>query len=143
MTARQYWMETGHLVDVEVPEAELDRLLAGICGVVPLRHGEYEAVTFTSAPGVQRFRVLETARNAATQDAVAVPCVSLRFFLAEDCGALEKVLDALYDLHPYEEPVIYVHAVSRGRHVAGAGDDNPNRFWNRPAADWVPDAHRN
>ena len=143
MTVRTYWLEAGQLVDVEVPEAELDRLIAGVCAVAGLQHGQYEAVSFASTPGVQRFRVLDTARNAATKDVVDVPCVSWRFFVAGGEAALEQVLEAIYDTHPYEEPVIYVHNVRRGRHVAGTGDDNPNRFWNRPSANWVPDAHRN
>ena len=77
------------------------------------------------------------------QEVVDVACVSLRFFVPSEKGVLSAVLSGLYDVHPYEEPVIYVHDVRRGRHRRGADDDNPNRFWNRPTPDWVPEPHQN
>ena len=139
----RYWIETGHLVDVEVPQAEAEAILAAVGRVCPLKHGDFEAVSFASHPCTQRFRVLPGARNASTEAVVEVVCVSLRFFVPSEEGVLSAVLSALYDVNPYEEPVVYVHDVRRGRHRRGADDDNPNRFWNRPTPDWVPEPHQN
>ena len=142
-TLQRHWIEAGHLIDLEVPEPEVEHVLTAVRRVIRLQHGDFEAVSFASCPGTQRFRVLPGARNAATDDVVTVPCVSLRFFVPGDDDALGAVMSALYDVHPYEEPVIYIQAVRRGRHIAGADEDNPNRFWNRETPDWVPEPHRN
>lgn len=139
----RYWIEAGHLVDVEVPQTDVEALLTAVCRVWPLMHGDFEAVSFASHPGTQRFRVLPGARNAPTEAVVDVACVSLRFFVPGEGGVLSGVMSALYDVHPYEEPVIYIQDTRRGRHKRGADDNNPNRFWNRPMPDWVPEPHRN
>jgi hypothetical protein len=142
MTRRNptFTTQTGHRVTVEVPEPEALRLLDAIEAADPLTWGDYDRVSFTSAPGVQRFRALGTGRNAATDDRVAVPCVDLRVFVPD--GAIEAVLDAIHDAHPYEEPVVLVEPCLRTLHIRGRDEENPNRFWNRPTAGWVPPEHR-
>ncbi|MCB1395486.1 MAG: hypothetical protein H6898_15925 [Rhodobacter sp.] len=139
-TTPRFTTQTGYRVTVEIPEPEALRLLAAIEAADPLIWGDYDRVSFTSTPGVQRFRALGTGRNAATENRVSVPCVEVRFFVSE--GAVEAVLDAIHEAHPYEEPVVLVERCLRTLHVRGSDEDNPNRFWNRPAADWVPPQHR-
>ena len=134
--------EPGNRVTVEVPAPDVARVLASVIAVDALTYGDYDQVAFTSAGGVQQFRSLPQGRNPATDAAVQVPCVQLSFFIAGAPDHLTRVIEAVYDAHPYEEPVITVASVLRCLHVRGLDEDNPNRFWNRPVADWVPQEHR-
>ena len=136
----RFHAEPGLRIIVQVPEAEAERLRAAILAEDALGWGDYDRVSFESLPGQQHFRSLGTGRNAATGDTVAVACVELSFFLAAERAI--PVLRAIYAAHPYEEPVVFVQACVRTRHIRGRDEDNPNRFWNRPAGDWVPAEHR-
>ena len=65
-----------------------------------------------------------------------------RFLLRVMPDIYLTVVEAIYDIHPYEEPVIYVAAVTRTLHVRYMDEDNPNRFRNNASEDWVPKEHR-
>lgn len=137
---QRYAVETGLMLACQVPAESEARVLAAIRNAAPLTWGDYDAVSFASAEGRQDFRSLGSGRNAATQTPVSVPCIELRIFLnVEDAPA---VVAAIYAAHPYEEPVITLWPASRTLHRRGQDEDNPNRFWNRGTADWVPPAHR-
>lgn len=141
LESKRFKAETGHQLTVEVPEERADAVLQAIIAQVPLVWGDYDQVAFRTAPGRQQFHSLGTGRNAETDGVVEVPCQRVSCFLPEgtDCAA---VLEAVYDVHSYEEPVIVLTPAQRSLHIRGVDEDNPNRFWNRPAADWVPSAHR-
>ena len=128
-------------IRVQTPEAHVDRLLASLSNIDPLLWGDYDQVSFTTTPGQQRFRALASARNAATSGVEIVPCVELSFVVAASVD-LTAVLAALCDTHAYEEPVIVVTQALRTLHIRGMGDENPNRFWNLPSEDWIPEVHR-
>ena len=128
-------------VRVQTPAAHVERILAAVTEVHPLDYGPYDNVSFATRPGVQRFRVLPGSRNAPTDAVVTVDCVDLSFVVARTAD-LEAILQAVMDAHAYEEPVITVTEAVRALHLPGAGDNNPNRFWNRPPEDWVPESHR-
>ena len=136
----RFQTDRGLRIIVQVPAEEADRLRAAILATDALQWGDYDRVSFESLPGSQHFRSLGTGRNAATRDTVTVPCVELSFYLDTDRAL--PVLEAIHDAHPYEEPVVFVQACVRTRHIRGRDEDNPNRFWNRPAGDWVPAEHR-
>lgn len=133
--------ETCWHVRVQTPEAHVERLLAAVTAVHPLDYGPYDSVSFATRPGVQRFRALPGARNAATEDVVRVDCVELSLVVARSAD-LMAILQAVVDAHAYEEPVITVTEVLRTLHLPGTGEDNQNRFWNRPPEDWVPAPYR-
>lgn len=129
-------------VAVQVPAAHARRILEAAAAAAPLDYGDYDQVAFTSTEGVQQFRVLPTARLAATGEAVRVPCVEVSFLIDDDPATVTAVMAALYQVHPYDEPVICLDPVITGRNRPGWNDSNPNKFWNRPAEDWVPVPHR-
>ncbi len=140
--SERFFTETAVLIAVQVPQAQLERVQEAVEEVHTLKYGDYDKVSFATAPGVQRFRALGTGRNAATEAAVTVPCVELRFTAVADAAALTRIVTAIYGVHPYEEPVIHMMPALRMRHVRGMDEDNPMRFWNSPPEDWVPEAHR-
>lgn len=134
--------EDGVRITVQVPKARAQAVVDAVLSCDPLRYGDYDSVTFQGAPGIQTFRSLGSGRNAASDGVVKVACVEVSFFLGDDAAALTQVLTAIYAAHPYEEPVIFVQPCLRSLHVRGMDEDNPNRFWNRPADDWVPEPFR-
>ena len=134
--------EEGLHVTVQVPERRVSQLMDAILTEDALSYGDYDRVAFKTAPGSQQFRSLGSGRNIATDREVSVPCIELSFFVNGDRARTVKILKAIYDVHPYEEPVIFLRPCVRSLHIRGQDEDNPNRFWNQAPENWVPDAHR-
>lgn len=138
----RYDLETGLRILVQLPAEALPRIEAAVLACDPLAHGDYDRVSFHSHAGVQRFRSCGGGRNRATGDAVEVACLEWQIFTTAEGAALDVLLCAIYDAHPYEEPVIHLVPARRCRHRRGMDEHNPNRFWSRAPADWVPPEHR-
>lgn len=134
--------ENGLRIVVQVPETNAQKIVDAVLVEDALTYGDYDCVTYRTAPGVQQFRSLGSGRNAATTDVVEVPCVELSFFLRDSEVTAVQVLKCIYASHPYEEPVVFLEPCVRTRHIRGLDEDNPNRFWNNEAEDWVPEEHR-
>ncbi|WP_299982673.1 hypothetical protein [uncultured Ruegeria sp.] len=134
--------ETGVRVIVQVPETHVQKIMDAILAEDALTYGDYDSVAYQAALGQQQFRSTGRGRNASTPSAVKVPCVEVSFFLSGDASNTTKVLKAIYETHPYEEPVILVSQCLRTLHIRGLDEDNPNRFWNGDAEEWVPEAHQ-
>ncbi len=135
-------LQPGLHVTVQTPQSHLEVILEAIGKITPLEWGFYDRVSFTTTPGIQRFRSLGGGQNTATENVVEVACVELSFALAADEKLLEQVLAAIFHAHPYEEPVIRVQSARFSRHLPGTGGDSPHKFWNQSDLDWVPPAHR-
>ena len=133
--------ENGLRIVVQVPETHALKIVDAVLVEDTLKYGDYDCVTFRTAPGVQQFRSLGSGRNAATEDVVEVPCVELSLFLGDSEAKAVQVLKRIYSSHPYEEPVVFVEQCVRTLHIRGMDEDNPNRFWNNEAEDWVPEEH--
>ncbi|KQI70720.1 hypothetical protein AN191_16610 [Loktanella sp. 5RATIMAR09] len=142
LTTERFIPERGFRITVQVPDQNAKTVAEEILRQTNLQYGDYDSVTFKTVAGVQQFRSLGSGRNAATDDIVEVPCVELSFFLDDDDALLARVIESIYAAHPYEEPVVFVEACLRTRHIRGLDEDNPNRFWNSAPADWVPEEHR-
>ncbi|MCG7521453.1 hypothetical protein [Ruegeria sp. Ofav3-42] len=134
--------ENGLRITVQVPVTHVQRIVDAVLVDDALKYGDYDSVTYRTAPGIQQFRSLGSGRNAATPKAVEVSCSELSFFLACDDGQAIQILRNIYSSHPYEEPVIFVEPCVRTLDTRGVDEDNPNRFWNNDAEDWVPVEHR-
>ncbi|EBA17327.1 hypothetical protein RSK20926_06312 [Roseobacter sp. SK209-2-6] len=142
VTSARFSIETGTRVLVQVPKEAMQRVMSAILEAEPLTWGDYDQVAFTTSEGVQQFRSTGGGINAATDHVVEVPCAELQFFVPKSGQALEPLLRGIYHAHPYEEPVIQLVPSFRSLHIRGQDEGNPNRFWNRETADWVPEAHR-
>lgn len=134
--------EQGLRILVQVPDTHAQRIVDAVLADEALKYGDYDRVTFRTMPGTQQFRSLGSGHNPATEKVVEVPCVELSFFIGKDEITAVRVLKTIYSSHPYEEPVVFVVPCIRTLHVRGMDEDNPNRFWNRVAEDWVPEEHR-
>ena len=134
--------EHGLQIAVQAPPEHLQEILDAVREVDSLQYGDYDAVSYCTAPGTQHFRSLGSGRNAKTRDTVQVECTVITFFVTGTDTHVADILKAIYWAHPYEEPVIFLTPCIRSLHVRGKDEDNPNRFWNRPTKDWVPEEHR-
>ncbi|WP_211201592.1 hypothetical protein [Rhodobacter sp. NTK016B] len=140
--SKRFTTETGLRITVQVPESYVQKIVDAVVSEDRLKYGDYDSVSWRSAPGIQQFRSLGGGRNTPAETAVTVPCVELSFFLSGDEAGAARVIETLYTVHPYEEPVIFVTPCMRMLHIRGLDEDNPNRFWNNPPEAWVPEDHR-
>jgi hypothetical protein len=130
--------ENGLRIIVQVPDTHAQKIIDAVLMHDALKYGDYDRVTYRTAPGSQQFRSQGSGRNKATEKVVEVPCLEVSFFLGSDDTKAVKVLKDIYSVHPYEEPVIYVYRCVRTLHIRGMDEENPNRFWNSEVAEWVP-----
>lgn len=142
LITNRFTPERGFRITVQVPDQNAQTIVQEILKETDLKYGDYDSVTFRTAPGIQQFRSLGSGRNAATETAVEVPCIEFSFFLENNDALAARVVEIIYSAHPYEEPVVFVEACLRTLHIRGLDEDNPNRFWNSAPADWVPEEHR-
>ena len=123
-------------VTVGCPEEDVGRIVDRVCEITPLRQGPYDGNAFVSAPGTELYRPLEGAAAGAEAEPRRRPgVVEVTFDLPHDAVLLEAVVEAVFRVHSYQEPVIRVreNLVARSR---GLDDrDNPHRWWNT-TGDW-------
>ncbi len=124
-------------VSVFAPEEDADRIMAQVCEITPLSQGEkYDSNAYQSAPGIERYRPLEGAAAGPETEVRKRPgVVELTFELADDQGLLERVVEAVFQVHSYQEPVIKVRPVLVSRSKGLDDRDNPHRWWNT-TGDW-------
>lgn len=119
-------LKTVYKITTFVPPEHLDRLLAGILAVSPLRHGRYDQVAWWSVPGIEQFRP-QVGSNPTLGQQNQVErgsSVKLEFAIPRDQQLLHRLLqDGIAANHPWEEPVIYVTESASTRMQADE-DDN-------------------
>jgi len=120
-----------YLVRVQIPPDDVTRVLAAITSIAPLRYGKYEQVAFRSNTGTLQFKPLEGSKPGET-DLFQLPSDEISFTLPQDNQILAAVIEAIFESHPYEEPVILIQPVMSTRFNYGTAKDNPNKWWRRP-----------
>ena len=56
--------------------------------------------------------------------------VELKINVPRDINVLGEVMDAIMNVHHYEEPVIFLREDWASRASYDPNNDNPNRWWN-------------
>jgi hypothetical protein len=130
IVGKTYRMQRVHLVSVHVPSGSVDKVLQSLAAAVGLEYGKYDQVAFIDAEGLEQYRPLAGSKAGAQESAKADPSKVVTVSLIHDGTVLHKALDAIYQVHPYEEPVIYVTEGWRSRSTS-ADQNNPNRWWNQ------------
>jgi hypothetical protein len=125
-----YRVEPAYYVACHVPNAEVDKVLQAVAAAVKLEYGKYDQVAFIDAPGMEQFRPMADSKAGDQPSAGRAPTTNVSFSVPRDVAVLKKALDAIHQVHSYEEPVVYVQEVWRTRHTGG-DDKNPNKWWNR------------
>lgn len=109
----------------------MDATVASAC----LRCGGHDGVVFKTSISTQHFRSFGTDRTLASDGAMAVTCVELSF-LPDSKSHPAKVLEEIYNIHPYEDPVTAVQAYVRALYKSGTDGDNPNRVRKDDGVEW-------
>lgn len=129
-------MEPLLLLRVQAPSEDVERLMTHVRKIVPLTQGAYDSNAFQSAAGVEHYRPREGAAAGAEQTVRARPdVVELLFELPDDQALLARVVEAVFQVHSYQEPPIQVHTILSSRSKGLDDRDNPYRWWNT-TGDW-------
>ena len=131
MTFENLW-----LVTFQAPREDVARIMAAVTEVTPLRLGKYDRNAFETATGTEHYRPLEGAAAGAESETRSRPGVAeVSFQLPRDQALLERVVEAIFAVHSYEEPVILVREALASRSRGLPDKDNPHRWWNQ-GGDW-------
>src|SRR4051812_13701622 len=105
--------------------------MAAVTALTPLAVGKYDRNAYQAAAGIERYRPLEGAAAGAETDIRKRPgVVEVSFRLPKDQGLLERIVEAIFQVHSYQEPFIAVEEVLVS-HSKGLDDSkNPHRWWN-------------
>jgi hypothetical protein len=123
-------------VSVQAPPEDVERIMAAVTALDPLVMGAYDNNAFQSAGGIERYRPREGAAAGAESAVRQRPgVVQVGFHLPKDQGLLERVIEAIFQVHSYQEPLITVQDVLVSRSKGLDDKDNPHRWWNT-TGDW-------
>ncbi|WP_376704286.1 hypothetical protein RQ479_04770 [Mesorhizobium sp. ISC25] len=129
-------MELLLLVTFQAPAADVDRIMGAVVAIAPLRMGKYDSNAFQSADGIERYRPLEGAAAGAETELRRRPgTVEVSFELPDDQKLAARVVEAIYQVHSYQEPVIRIQPLLASRSKGLDDRANPNRWWNT-TGDW-------
>ena len=135
-TARSGRLEPVFTLEIQTLPDDVDRILDAVMAVHPLSFGRYQRNASVSAVGKE---TAQPEPNSTTTTHVAgfeagqtetYPMVELKISIERDTGVLARVMDAILEVHHYEEPVIFVREDWVSRSAYDPNNDNPHRWWN-------------
>jgi hypothetical protein len=133
-------MRRMQLMTLQLPSEDVDRVMAAVVAVVPLAMGSYDSNAYQSGPGIERYRPLEGAAAGAETTLRKRPgTVEVSFELPDDQQLVTQVIEAIFQAHSYQEPVIRLQPILTSRSKGLDDKANPNRWWNT-TGDWKKDA---
>jgi hypothetical protein len=130
LVGKTYRLERAYLVSVHVPSDSVDKVLQALAGAVGLEYGKYDQVAYIDAEGMEQFRPLAGSKAGVQKTVTTTPSRVVTVSVVHDGAVLQKAVDAITRVHPYEEPVIYITEGWRSRSTS-ADEKNPNRWWNQ------------
>ncbi|WP_218940228.1 hypothetical protein [Denitrobaculum tricleocarpae] len=129
-------MEPHWLVTFQAPVEDIDRIFEEITIHTPLQHGKTDKNGFRTSSGQEYYRPREGTPTGAEEEIRKRPGVDeMSFFIPQDNQVLERVIEAIYAVHSYYEPVVFVREVLRSRCKGLDDSRNPHRWWNK-SGDW-------
>ena len=118
------------------PTEDVDRIFEQIIKVTPLIHGKTDQNAYLLSPGHEYYRPLEGTPTGAEEETRKRPGVNqMVVVIPQDRTTLEKVIESIYAVHSYYEPVIHVEQLLRSETKGIDDSDNPHRWWNKQG-DW-------
>ena len=141
MDLRDYQAKSGKfipvwIIDIQTVIEDVDKILDAVTEVYPLKYGRYGRNASISAVGME---TAQPEANSTTENHIAgfvvggvetYPMVELRISIERDISILEEVMDAIHEVHHYEEPVIFLQEAWASRANYDPKRNNPNRWWN-------------
>ena len=137
----EYRAKSGTLVpvftlEIQTLAEDTDRILDAVMAVHPLSFGRYQRNASISAEGRETARPNEGSTTTThvegykAGETETYPMVELKISIERDQEALARVMDAVIEVHHYEEPVIFVREDWASRAAYDPNSDNPHRWWN-------------
>lgn len=124
------------LLTFQAPVEDVDRIMEAVVAIVPLAMGAYDSNAYQSSPGIERYRPQEGAAVGAECDLRRRQgVVEVVFELPDAQDVAERVVEAVFQAHSYQEPVIRLQAILSSRSKGLDDSKNPNRWWNS-TGDW-------
>ncbi|NNK17117.1 MAG: hypothetical protein HKP51_09460 [Sulfitobacter sp.] len=129
-------MQPMWLITYQAPAEDIDRVFDAICATTPLVHGNTDHNGYRAPGGQEYYRPREGTPTGAEEELRRRPGVDeMRFFLPRVESVLDAVIEAIYKVHSYYEPVIIVQEVLRSQRKGLDDSNNPHRWWNK-GGDW-------
>jgi hypothetical protein len=129
-------MEPMVLLTLQAPAEDVDRIMAAVVVVAPLAMGKYDSNAYQSGAGIERYRPLEGAAAGAETELRKRPgTVEVIFELPDDQNVIGQVIEAIFQVHSYQDPVIRLQNILSSRTKGLDDSKNPNRWWNT-TGDW-------
>jgi hypothetical protein len=129
-------MESMLMLRFQAPPEDVERIMAAVGALTPLAIGKYDSNAYQSAGGTERYRPLEGAAAGPETGIRQRPgVVEVSFRLPKDLPLLERIVEAIFQVHSYQEPFIAVEEVLVSRSKGLDDSRNPHRWWNT-TGDW-------
>jgi len=103
---------------VQIPADGVSQVLEAIIQVTPLVYGNYERVSFTCRNGLQQYKPL-VGSKMGEGDVINIVSDEISFTVPKHDQTIKAVIDAVFESHPYEEPVILIQDVMSTRFKYG------------------------
>lgn len=133
---RSVRMERMLLMTLQAPAEDVERIMARVVEITPLAMGRYDCNAYQSAAGIERYRPLEGSAAGPESEVRKRPgTVEVSFELPDDRATADKVIEAIFEVHSYQEPVIRLQEILACRSKGLDDSNNPNRWWNT-TGDW-------
>ena len=123
-------------LEIQTLPENTDRILDAVMAVHPLGIGRYKRNAHISGLGKETAQPEDRSTTSTHVEGFEVgqtetyPTVELKISIERDLQVLESVMDAILDVHHYEEPVIFVREDWASRANYDPNSTNPNRWWN-------------
>ena len=119
MSLAQYNAASGRLepvwtLEIQTLPEDVDRILDAVLKVHPLGYGRYGRNASVSATGRETAQPRENSTTTTHKPGYQAgatetyPMVELKISVERDLKVLEAVMDAILQVHHYEQPVIFV-----------------------------------
>lgn len=102
------------LFRVQIPADDVSQVLDAIIKVTPLKYGNYEQVTFRYRNGIQQYKPL-VGSKMGVGEVIDIVSDEISFTVPKHDQTITAVIDAIFESHPYEEPVILIQDVMSTR----------------------------
>ena len=103
-------LQDAYRITTFVPPAHLDAVLVAIIAQDPLTYGPYDKSAWWSGVGTEQFEPKEGASPTvgAIGKTERVPTIRLEFVIPRDDDLRDRVLGALLETHPWQQPAVFV-----------------------------------
>jgi len=97
-------------INIYVIQQYVEPIIDAVKDVVSLKYGNYDGVSWCSAPGTERFvpRSGGNPQAGEVNKAHSVSAIKIEFTIPREKQLLSKVIEAARSNHPWDEPVISI-----------------------------------